>query len=763
MIPSHNKKNYMDKHKILHLTHKMAKYVCFFVSGIIVTTFLICVAIKCLRLIKTNSEKSSKQASEMLVHEYELISKYLFEGACSELKQFSRSRTLLALKTKSEKQKWFVEHIADRPEFFHNIIYSDLNGDAIAANNVEFNIADRTYFKQIVYEGRKDAIGGPVDSRATGEKVVVVAQGMYNLDGTLNGVVCATVKLSTLVGLTEKLNIKNEGRFFIIGDEGKFVCHYDENYLGKDYQPNNSKYADFGSVFFSRVRRGVFNTISSEGREITVYLEPIEKTNWTCGITVDKQNLLHTYTQIRKGVVSVIFVTILLMLFLTGISAIFVNRTNIWESYFDPLTNLWTRPKFEKEAQLMLEKFNGSRFAVMEIDFRGFKFINQSFGNKDADKVLTICADTLLARCKRTGAICGRGYADHFYAMGKIETVMDFMTDLEDAVNEMENELAVLDLPVYPKYGITFVLPEKQFYNDQKTIRDLIGEASYAKGTIKENLLLRYAVFSRAMEEAIEREQRIERHMEKALDRGEFYVMYQPKIGLHDDRIKGAEALVRWNSSNPKLGNLSPGDFVPVFERNGFIVKLDCEVYEMVFKFLRAQIDAGNPVVPISVNMSRNHSNPDRFVKEFVRRFSKYDIPPELIEIEILERAATEGDSYNLIRVTEKLHQHGFTVAMDDFGSGQSSLNMLNEVPIDVLKFDQNFLRRDESKQSHQKMITTLIDLGKQLNKRTLFEGVETAEQRDMLKSLDCDQVQGYFYSKPLFEKDFVDFVKGHI
>ena len=156
-------------------------------------------------------------------------------------------------------------------------------------------------------------------------------------------------------------------------------------------------------------------------------------------------------------------------------------------------------------------------------------------------------------------------------------------------------------------------------------------------------------------------------------------------------------------------------------------------------------------------------ANPDRFVKEFVRRFSKYDIPPELIEIEILERAATEGDSYNLIRVTEKLHQHGFTVAMDDFGSGQSSLNMLNEVPIDVLKFDQNFLRRDESKQSHQKMITTLIDLGKQLNKRTLFEGVETVEQRDMLKNLDCDQVQGYFYSKPLFEKDFVDFVKGHI
>ncbi|MBP5401625.1 MAG: GGDEF domain-containing protein [Treponema sp.] len=741
----------------------MAKYLCFAVSGVIITSFLIFIAIKCLSVIKSNSEKKSHEFAGMLVHEYELISKYIFEEACSELKQFSRNRLFVDLPTKEEKQNWLIEHVSQKPDFFYNIAYSDINGNSISANNVEFNVSDRSYFKQIVLEGKQETVGGPFESRATGERIIVVAQAVKNSDGTLKGVVYATVKLSTLIGLTEKLQIKNEGHFFIIGDEGKFVCHYDENYLGKDYVPTNPKFSDFGSLFFYKVRRGVYDTISSEGREVSVYVEPIEKTNWTCGITVDKRDLFLTYYQLRKTIMLVIIATILLIVILFGASALFLNNTNIWESYFDPLTNLWTRPKFEREAQMMLEKYRGSKFAVLEIDFRGFKFINQSFGNKEADKVLTICADTLLERCKKKGAICGRGYADHFYTMGRIETVMDFMEELEDAVNEMEEALSVLDLPVYPKYGITFVLPEKQMYNENKTILDLIGEASYAKGTIKDNLLLRYAVFSRPMEEAIEREQRIERHMNKALDRGEFYVMYQPKIGLHDDKIKGAEALVRWNSSNPKLGNLNPGDFVPVFERNGFIVKLDFEVYEMVFKFLRSQLDNGNPVVPISVNMSRNHSNPDRFVKEFVRRFNKYDLPPELIEIEILERAATEGDSYNLIRVTEKLHQHGFSVAMDDFGSGQSSLNMLNEVPIDVLKFDQNFLKREDSKHSHQKMINTLIDLGKQLNKKTLFEGVETAEQRDMLRELDCDQVQGYFYSKPLYETDFVNFVKEHI
>ena len=290
----------------------------------------------------------------------------------------------------------------------------------------------------------------------------------------------------------------------------------------------------------------------------------------------------------------------------------------------------------------------------------------------------------------------------------------------------------------------------------------MIGEASFAKGTIKGDVLQKYAIYSHKMKMNIDKDQRIERYMEKALKQGEFFVMYQPKIALADDKIKGAEALVRWNSSNPKLGFLTPGEFIPVFEKNGFIVQLDFEVYEMVFKFLREQLDLGNPVVPISVNMSRNHTNPDKFVKEFVRRFEKYNLPPNLIEIEILERAS-EGDVYNLINVTEKLHSYGFCVAMDDFGSGQSSLNMLSEVPIDVIKFDQHFLRKKDAAGGNANMINVLIELGKQLNKKTLFEGVETEEQRNMLRDLECDQVQGYFYSKPLSEKDFVEFVKSHV
>ena len=280
-----------------------------------------------------------------------------------------------------------------------------------------------------------------------------------------------------------------------------------------------------------------------------------------------------------------------------------------------------------------------------------------------------------------------------------------------------------------------------------------------AKQSIKYNNDQAYAVFNTNMAKRILQEQRIEQIMEKALARGEFFVVYQPKINLMTDKVIGAEALVRWNS--PELGFLTPDKFIPLFENNGFIKKLDFAVYEMVFKFLRSQLDKKMPVVPISINMSRSHVNTQTFMKEFLKRIEKYDIPKNLIEIEILERSVA-NEKPILQEITKELHKHGFTVAMDDFGNGESSLTMLNSVPIDVLKFDQNFLKNNADSEKTEQFITSLMKMAQQLQKKTVFEGVETEEQRDFLKSINCDSVQGYFYSKPLMEEDFLKFLKEH-
>lgn len=254
----------------------------------------------------------------------------------------------------------------------------------------------------------------------------------------------------------------------------------------------------------------------------------------------------------------------------------------------------------------------------------------------------------------------------------------------------------------------------------------------------------------------------MEVEMKPALANGEFFVEYQPKIDLKSEKIIGAEALVRWQS--PKLGFLNPDEFIPLFEKNNFIVELDFYVYEKVFKFLRMCLDKNIPVVPISVNMSRNHSKPAAFVRRFSRIFKEYNLSSDLIEIELLERSVMNRSSME--KTTELLHEAGFKVAIDDFGTGESSLSMLTKIPADVLKFDKSFLNsmqksgKSEVDRKSAAMISSLISLGKRLKVKTLFEGVETEEQRDFLKSTDCDFVQGFFYSKPLEENEFIDFVK---
>ena len=176
-------------------------------------------------------------------------------------------------------------------------------------------------------------------------------------------------------------------------------------------------------------------------------------------------------------------------------------------------------------------------------------------------------------------------------------------------------------------------------------------------------------------------------------------------------------------------------------------------------------MDAGEHVVPISINMSRNHNKSEKFIHDFLELFNKYNVPPEYIQLEIIERSFMDNET--LSEITMRLHKEGFSVAMDDFGSGESSLNMLTSIPVDVLKFDRAFLLSSTNddgtlNKKSAEFIHILINLSKNLEKQSVFEGVETKEQRDFLKSIDCDMIQGYFYSRPLNEQDYLEFVKIH-
>uniref|UniRef100_UPI00388D723F EAL domain-containing protein n=1 Tax=Treponema sp. TaxID=166 RepID=UPI00388D723F len=539
----------------------------------------------------------------------------------------------------------------------------------------------------------------------------------------------------------------------------------DSPYFGKVFIPETEKYSHITSEIISAATESGIVEVENYLREpIDLIYTKIKNCGWTLAVGFPKKYLDKIYNQQRiiKFLILIISVVALSFLMLLELSiSDYFYKNQLIEADYNSISNLWTRQKFEKEAQKLLEHHPHSRFMMIESDIKGFKFVNQSYGEESANNMLFFYSKIINKISLEFNGIVGHGYADHFYSLIQVHDLRAAMYKFREKMKEVDDFIKEYEIPFFPKFGVTFCKPSR---TPDITIKELIGQTSFVKSTVKDNMMVPYSVYNFTLLNKLKEEQLIESRMESALQNEEFFLMYQPKISLKTDKIVGAEALVRWKTSDS--GMFMPDKFIPLFEKNGFIIKLDFYVYEQVFKFIDSQLKAGKKVVPVSVNMSRNHSKPERFMETFMSLFRKYEIPPHLIQIEIIERSFM--DSETLCDITNRLHREGFTVAMDDFGIGESSLNMLTKVPVDVLKFDREFLisstRNDgEMDEKSANFITSLINLSRQLEKETVFEGVETVIQRDFLRKINCDQVQGYFYSRPLLEKDFVEFMNIHL
>lgn len=558
---------------------------------------------------------------------------------------------------------------------------------------------------------------------------------VYDKQQNIKGTLCASVNIENFNKSISKIKLQKNCNFNIIDNTGTII------YDSSEY--NIESYSD----------------------EKIILTEQLPLCDWKisllCPVT-EIESVYQKQDNIRFKIIILSIIIIFILVFIEQTVLDIFQRKQLFTTYYDSLTNLWTRQRFESEATKQLRTFKRAKFMLIEADIRGFKFINETYGEEAADKVIVFYAHTLSKYAKEFHAIVGRGFADRFYILIKVHSVSNAMNLFKERIESFTSEMNNFEIPFFPKFGISFLLPEN--HKRDVTIQGLIGQASFAKSTIKDNVLTQYSVYNSKLLEKINEERFIEEHMQQGIDKNEFFVMYQPKIDLKTEKIVGAEALVRWN--NPKLGLLSPDKFIPLFERNGFITKLDFYVYNEVFKFIESQMQNDLPVVPISINMSRNHNKVDKFINEFLDLFYKYSIPANLIQLEIIERSVMDNDT--LREITERLHKEGFSVAMDDFGSGESSLNMLTNIPVDVLKFDRDFLlsATNEDGSLNEKssaFIKSLIDLSKVLDKQTVFEGVESQEQKNFLKSVNCDQVQGYFYSRPLSLQDYVQYLKLHI
>lgn len=276
-------------------------------------------------------------------------------------------------------------------------------------------------------------------------------------------------------------------------------------------------------------------------------------------------------------------------------------------------------------------------------------------------------------------------------------------------------------------------------------IKNLCIKAGMAKSALREEKGM--MVYNHEMWEKEIWEQKVENMMQDALNNEEFKVYIQPKYNPSTNELKGGEALVRWIS--PTEGFISPGQFIPIFERTGFVTKLDDYMILHTAKLQADWLAAGKKIVPISVNVSRAHfAQPD--LAEHIRDLvDTYPVPHEFIEIELTESAFFD-DKNALLTTVHRLQEYGFEVSMDDFGSGYSSLNSLKDLPLDVLKLDAEFFRGEDFGGRGEIVVSKAIALAKQLNMKIVAEGVEKKEQVDFLASQDCDMIQGYYFAKPM-------------
>lgn len=413
-------------------------------------------------------------------------------------------------------------------------------------------------------------------------------------------------------------------------------------------------------------------------------------------------------------------------------TAAFMNQAQ-----YDALTGLYSKEFFYQRAKDIFLQYPEKNYDIICSDIENFKLFNDIFGIPAGNRLLCGVADLYKESIGSRG-ICGRFNADQFVCM--IEHLTDYTDEMfveaGMKVNELENAQNIV-----MKWGVYTV------ENKEVPIGQMCDRALLAAASIKGKYGKHFAAYDDELRSKLLMEQAITDSMETALLEGQFEIFLQPKYKIKDDRLAGAEALVRWR--HPEWGLQPPSNFIPLFERNGFITKLDRYIWDKACSILAQWREKGYPEIPVSVNVSRADIYNENITDILIQTVRKYDLQPALLHLEITESAYTENPD-QIIETVDRLRALGFVIEMDDFGSGYSSLNMLNKMSLDILKLDMVFIQNETAKPAEQGILRFIMDLARWMNLSVIAEGVETKKQLERLREIGCDYVQGYYFSKPV-------------
>ncbi len=419
------------------------------------------------------------------------------------------------------------------------------------------------------------------------------------------------------------------------------------------------------------------------------------------------------------------------------------------QALHDQLTGLPNRSLIldRLEQLIALGRRNGQQVAVLFIDLDDFKKINDSLGHETGDRLLLDVADRLQGTLRHCDSVGRLGGDEFIVLIPDLEQPRQIL-DLADKLRKSLLEPFVVDgreLQVSASIGIT------SFPEDGEEPSELLRKADTAMYQAKARGRNACAFFTEEMNRSLQRRLEVEERLLGALERGELFLVYQPKIELSTARLAGFEALLRWN--NPQLGRVSPEEFIPLAENSGQIIPIGDFVLQQALDFICRWQERGLPAVPVAINLSPRQFRQPELASHIAESLDRRDLPGSVLELEITEGVLLSGHE-TVSQSLRELSRQGILLAMDDFGTGYSSLGYLREFPFDVLKIDRSFINGIEERDADRELVDAVVAMAQRLKLRVVAEGVEKPEQRRLLQEIGCDHVQGWLFGKPMSEQE---------
>lgn len=637
-----------------------------------------------------------------------------------------------------------------------NVFVADKDGNAFFGDGKNLNIAGRRYFR-LAMQGKQN-ISDRLVSRATGDDIFVISVPIY-LGNQVVGSVQKPYLPQRMYDICTISLFSSQGYMHIINSDGYImISSHRTNYSEESDNFFRNIYAQGNQIAAAQVETDVkdnragFMEITNGGQKIFSAYTPLEDIHdWYLISSVATDAVSPN----ANTVVKIFYFILLAIAFVMGGSLFyFLSYKNRQQSnleqiaFVDSITHGNTYNKFVLQLDETLKKPDDKQYYLLAFDIDNFKYVNSFYGFDFGDQVLrriyseisdALSGEELLARVS----------GDHFVVLLEDASKTRLKELMKPSINEK-------DVQIYLSAGLY------EITDYSESINLMVDKASSAAQMAKGQLPRRIVTYLEEYNKTMIYNEQLKRQMEIALAQREIVPFYQPKVDVDTRKLIGAEALARWRRAEDGR-MISPGDFIPLCEKTGQIVNVDFMIFEQVLEFLARNLQNGIACVPISVNFSRVHLLSEVFIHNIIQRLEAHHVPSNLIQVELTESIFFDNTD-TITDFVNHMHEHGLLICIDDFGSGYSSLNMLKDIPIDVLKIDRGFLLDTGDPQRQRIILSSIAEMARQLRMDVVVEGVETDDNVALMKEFGCSVAQGYYFARPMDETSFGEiFEKGQV